>query len=119
MFQPNLNCEVQLASGSYDVYGQPVPGRKVKERCGIVKLDIRNEKTSVRADTSESRGFAHEEITIGTVLLQKTTQANIDDTIQISNFSQTFKIVSKFPQHNVRGALDHFQCDLTIDRKAG
>ena len=76
MFRPNLTCIISVSSGETDVYGKPMPAKRVTERCAIVKLDIKNTKTSVRADTSASRGNARELIADSVILLTKNTVAN-------------------------------------------
>jgi hypothetical protein len=111
MFRPNLTCIISVSSGETDVYGKPMPATRVTERCAIVKLDIKNTKTSVRADTSASRGNARELIADSVILLTKNTVANIDDIIEVSG--ATLRIASKFPRHNVSGELDHYEITAT------
>ena len=60
MFRPNQNCQIQKSSGKTDVYGMPVPGRKVNERLAVIELNLMAVKSSVRADSSASRGNAQE-----------------------------------------------------------
>lgn len=111
MFRPNLNCRIQLASGKNDVHGQPIPGRYVGERCAIVKLLISNEKSSVRADSSASRGNALEEQATSVILLPITTKAMIDDIIEVANVK--LRIMGKHPRFDVAGRLDHFEIHAT------
>lgn len=112
MFRPNLNCIISVSSGETDVYGKPMPSKRVTERCAIVKLDIKNLNTSVRADTSATRGNARELTADSVILLAKNTVANIDDTIEVSGV--TLRIASKFPRHSVAGVLDHYEITATI-----
>lgn len=112
MFKPNLNCRVQVSSGKTDVFGQPVPGVYVNERCAVVKLDLSNNKSSVRADSSATRGNALEEEASSVILLEKTTRANKDDIIEVSSIK--LRIVSRQPRFDVSGRLDHYEINATI-----
>lgn len=112
MFRPNLTCTISVSSGKTDVYGQPTPSTKVKERCAIVKLDVKNLKSSVRADTSATRGNARELTADSVILLAKNTVANIDDILEVSGV--TLRVMSKFPRHSVSGALDHYEITATV-----
>lgn len=112
MFRPNLTCRIQLASGKNDVHGQPIPGRSVVERCAVVKLATSNEKTSVRADSSASRGNAMELENISVILLVPTTAAQIDDIVELSGVK--LRIASREPKLDVSGRLDHFRIQATM-----
>lgn len=112
MFRPNLTCTISVSSGQTDVYGQPTPSTQVKERCAIVKLNIQNVKSSVRADTSATRGNARELTADSVILLAKNTVANIDDIIEVSGAK--LRIMSKFPRHSVAGELDHYEITAAV-----
>ena len=112
MFRANLHCRIQLASGKNDVHGQPIPGRFVPERCAIVKLVVINEKSSVRADSSASRGNARELESESTILLPAATQARIDDIIIVSGFQ--LRIMAMQPRYDVTGRLDHFETNAAM-----
>lgn len=112
MFKPNLTCRIQIASGKTDVYAQPLPARYVTERCSIVRLQAVNVKSSVRADSSASRGSARELEVDSVILLTAGTKAGIDDVIEITGFK--LKISGMFPRHDANGRLDHYQVQATI-----
>lgn len=107
MFRPNQTCIINISSGKTDVYGQPLPSRRTKERCAVVKLELTNLQTSVRTDSSASRGNAMELVANAILLFPKSTIANIDDVIEIAGAK--LKIVSKHPRYSVTGDLDHFE----------
>ena len=65
--KPTNDCLVTKRGGT-DLYGKEVAGATFKARCSIVKLALASVKTSVRADSSGSRGNA-EETTAGARLL--------------------------------------------------
>ena len=89
----------------------PVPGRKVPERMAIIKLNMVAVKSSVRADSSASRGNAHEMEVVSKFLLTKNTSAEIDDILIYG--SNGFRIISIFPRHDLRGRLDHHEVTCT------
>lgn len=107
MFRPNLTCTIISASGRTDVYGQPITSTRVKERCAVVKLITKNQKTAIRADSSASRGAARETVADSLILLASRTKAQIDDLIEIQG--QTLRIMSMHPRFNVAGNLDHYE----------
>lgn len=112
MFRPNLKCRIQLASGKNDIHGQPLPGRFIGERCAIVKLVISNEKSSVRADSSASRGNAMEQQAVSVILLESTSKARIDDIIEVSGVK--LRIQARHPRYDVGGRLDHYEIHATM-----
>jgi hypothetical protein len=94
------------------MYGIPIPGQRYREECAIIRLQVENEKSSVRADTSASRGNARELVAETKFLLTKNTVAAIDDVLIFEN--QSFLIASKFPRHDLQGVLDHFEVTCTF-----
>jgi hypothetical protein len=112
MFRANLNCRIQLASGKNTVHGQPIPGRFVRERCAVVKMTVSSEKSSVRADSSASRGNAREPQAESIILLSNLTQAAINDVIEVS--SNKLRITSMEPRYDVTGRLDHYEIRATM-----
>jgi hypothetical protein len=111
MFRPNLSCVIQKTSGKSDVYGMPLPGEDHKERCSIIKLNVKNARSAVRGELSASHGSARELESDAVLLLTKTTIAAIDDVIVVAG--STFRIASLFPRHNLQGKLDHYQISCT------
>jgi hypothetical protein len=107
MFRPNQTCTLNISSGKTDIYGQPLPLRRVRERCAVVKLEITNQQTTVRTDSSASRGNAMETVANAVLLFTKNTAANIDDVIEFAGAK--LKIVSKHPRYSVTGDLDHYE----------
>lgn len=112
MFSPNNFCRIQLASGKSNIYGQPVPGVWVREQCSIVRMPIANEKSSVRADSSASRGNAMELQVDAVILLTTRTRASIDDVVEFAGVK--LRVVSKEPRIDAGGRLDHYEIKLTM-----
>jgi hypothetical protein len=112
MFRPNRKCRLLVNSGESDLYGQPKPGRWVTEGCSLVRQRVTADKSSVRADSSASRGNAREIVADVVILMTTVTQANIDDVIA---FGQSqFRITGKEPRYDVRGQLDHYEIQASI-----
>lgn len=109
MYHPNKFCIVHCNSGKTDAYGQPIPsGDKITERCAVVRLELSNEKSSVRADTSASRGAAREYQTPhAVVLLSPFTTAKVDDLVAIHGI--LLRVMSKEARFDIKGDLDHYQ----------
>lgn len=107
MFRPNQSCVIRISAGKTDVYGQPLPTRSVSERCAVVKLNVINQKSAVRTDSSASRGNAFETVPQSLILLERTTVANIDDLIEVAGI--TLRIMQKQPRFSVAGELDHYE----------
>lgn len=107
MFSPNRKCRIQLSSGQTNLYGKPIPGVWITEGCSVVRLTITNEKSSVRADSSGSRGNARELQAQVVVLLTAKTKANVDDILELDGYQ--LRIMGKEPRRDVTGRLDHYQ----------
>lgn len=107
MFKPNLYCVIHLSSGASDAYGQPLPSKKVKERCSIIEMNINVEKTSVRADSSASRGSGLEKTVKAVILLESTTKAKLNDVIEIQG--NMLRIIGMEPKTSLQGKTDHYR----------
>jgi hypothetical protein len=107
MFRPNKRCTLRKSGGKTDVFGQPIPTETREEWCAIVTLNLRNEKSSVRADTSASRGAAREFQVDAVLLMTQFSQVRIDDVIEIEGVQ--LRVVARFPRHDLQGRLDHYE----------
>lgn len=107
MFKPNIDCKVHRSSGQADVYGQPKPTTVVLERCAIINLNMKSLKTTVRADSSASRGAASEEVLDALLLMVKTTKTQIDDVVEVAGVK--IRVTKKFPRYSLPGRLDHYE----------
>lgn len=111
MLRPNQWCVLQKGAGN-DLYGQTIEGVKSRERCSVVSFPTNDVKSSVRTDSSASRGNAHEFQTDAVVLLTNKTKAVLHDILIIRDMM--LRISEVHPRWNVNGVLDHFECKLTI-----
>lgn len=111
MLMPNQTCMLIKSAGN-DVYGQPIPGIQSRERCSVVSMPTADVKSSVRSDSSASRGNAHEEQTNGKILLTAVTKAVMHDILVVRG--QKLKIISTHPRFNAAGKLDHIEVAVNI-----
>lgn len=111
MFRPNLKCRIQLSSGN-DVYGQPKPTTYVSEGCSVVKLILTSTKSTVRADSSASRGNAMEIQAHSVILLSARTKASINDIIEVSG--SKLRIEGVQPRYDTQGRLDHYEINASV-----
>lgn len=108
---PNVNCTISKA-GELDIYGQTTMSDPVDAKCAVVRLTQKSIKTSVRADSSASRGTAKEVISDSTLLFPTHTDIDIGDMVLISNIElEVSEIQQRF---DVNGVLDHYQVELVI-----
>lgn len=110
MFRPNLDCVVRQKAGN-DVYGMPSYGNRKRERCAIVKKVLRNDKTSVRADSSASRGNARELEADVLILIAPKTTAEIDAILDVAG--DRFRVMTKHGRYSISGELDHYELGCT------
>lgn len=112
MFRSNNTCTIKTSSGKTDVYGKPLPGNAYREACAIVKLEIKSQKSAVRADTSATRGNARELIADSLILLSKDTRGEIDDVIVVAGYE--LRILTKQPRFSTTGVLDHYEITASV-----
>ncbi|MDY7537612.1 hypothetical protein RGU72_05005 [Undibacterium sp. 5I1] len=116
MFSPNSTCVIQSSDGKSDDYGMPLPVLKTTERCTVVKLTLTIEKSSVRADSSASRGNAIEEEALSKILLTKNTKAQMNDIIILPECK--LRIVGRIPRFDLQGRPDHVEVAAQFWSKA-
>lgn len=118
MFVPNRTCRVKLGKGVSDLYGQPKSANRAwsVERCSVVHLRVSSEKSSVRADSSASRGNAMEAVGDLKILFTAKSKIGMDDIIEIN--AQKFRVTGIEPRFNVVGQIDHIEIVAAIWRGA-
>jgi hypothetical protein len=110
MFIPNRIAYIRRKSLSADMYGQYIYGEKEAVHYGLVRFDTKIEDSTVRADSSATRGNIKEFHASGRVLLHKKHNPNFGDLLVVEN--KVFEVKGVEPRFNVLGKLDHWQCDL-------
>lgn len=111
MFKPNTFCFVSKRSG-FDEWGREQYGSKSRVACSVVRLKVSREKSSVRADSSASRGRAREVQSDSIVLLPPTFAVEIGDKLEIMGFS--LEVESLEPRLNIMGRHDHNEVGLCV-----
>ena len=111
LFKPNLDCLLRERTGT-NVYGEETLGQAVKSRCSIIQLKIQSLKSSVRADSSATRGSAREVTAEGTLLFPTTSPVKLDDQVEVAGYK--LRVVSVFPRHNLQGVFDHLEVEVTV-----
>jgi hypothetical protein len=114
MFLPNRPCQIRKRIPSFNVYGEPEDGYAppVDALCGIVKLTFGVDQTSVRTDSSASRGNADEITADARLLFRPLYDIALGDMIVAEG--RTLKVVDVQPRIAVIGRLDHYQVDCNI-----
>jgi hypothetical protein len=111
-FTPNLVGTIQRKTG-FDVYGRPVLSVPVLCQFSVVNAKRQQDKTSVRADSSASRGMADEITTgLGRILVAKHENVEIGDVFAFDGDS--YDVKSKHIRRSVFGEIDHFECDIEV-----
>lgn len=112
MFEPNLLGKLESKIGR-DVHGR---GQFAPQRdCpfAAVNLAYGAQPTTVRADSSASRGAAEEIVAVRSKILVPTyVTIAIGDRFHFSGVN--FEVKNMHPRHSVMGALDHFEVDLEL-----
>lgn len=111
MFRPNLKCKLATYEKA-DGYGKRQYGPWKTVPCAIVKLVQESKKTSVRTDSSATRGTAQEILANARLLFPKYVSLKPGDRVSILGFELT--VVSVFPRHNVLGNQDHWEIDFNV-----
>lgn len=111
MFRPNTFCHVSKRAG-FDDWGRESYGQRKRIPCSVVRLRVTSEKTSVRADSSASRGRAHEVQADSVVLLPPTQEVSIGDRLELMGYS--FEVESVHPRLSIMGRHDHNEIGLKV-----
>lgn len=111
MFRPNLKCEVAGFSFN-DVYGKRVYKPYTTVPFAIVKMEVSVDKTSVRTDSSATRGSAHEILADARFLFPTYVKLKPGDRIKFGD--DLFTVESVHPRYSVLGIFDHWQVDCNV-----
>ena len=108
---PNVPATLRQQQG-YDLQGKPAWGRGVAIKVAIVTLKNKVERSSVRADSSASRGRIEETRADGIVLVPAGIEIGLQD--RLSLLGATYEVASVFPRVELNGQLGHSQVELRI-----
>lgn len=110
MFIPNRTCHIRRKSKTADLYGQFTYGAKEAIRIALVRFDTKTEDSTVRADSSATRGNIKEYHASGRILVDRRHVPLNGDMVIVDK--KVFNIKEVEPRYNVQGQLDHYECDL-------
>lgn len=112
MFLPNNRCRVYRRSTTTDRRGEYAYAKPPENvACSVVSLGLKLEKTSVRADSSGSRGKALEEQGLAQILFPTYVTVREGDIIEAEG--EGLEVIGIYPRRNVLGRLDHYDVTLT------
>ncbi len=111
-FIANADCVVFRETGKFDLYGRPTIDAGTKMRCAVIKLAYERITTSVRADSSATRGRAREQTIVGRLQFDPSSGIGNGDVIELEGYR--LRANSIFPRRTVDGRLDHYQVDVEI-----
>lgn len=109
MLRPNVLCQMQKFT-QYDQYGIPQFSVKKPVKCSVVRFKLQQEKTSVRADSSASRGRAEEMLYDVILLFPKNINIKSGDRVEI--FDTILKAEDVETRLDINGRIDHFEVSL-------
>ena len=112
MFRPNIHCLISRLTGDYDIHGQPAHEPAKSAWCAVVRLSTGRKKTSVRADSSASRGNAIEEVSDAKILFMPFEPVGDGDKIEVSGV--TLRVIRVEQRFSVTGLLDHYEVDCEV-----
>ncbi|RWB95536.1 MAG: hypothetical protein EOQ56_27690 [Mesorhizobium sp.] len=112
MFRPNSVGKLSARAGR-DLHGRPTYFPNGVD-CPFSPVDLTQKtlKTSVRADSSATRGSADETVSTTVILIDKSMKPKNGDKFEFEGTS--YEIVSTHPRKRVTGVLDHFECALQV-----
>lgn len=112
MFIPNSKGLLSRVIGR-DVHSRPTYSLPVECPFATVNMSVSARKTSVRADSSASRGAADETMAErAKILLPAYVVISIGDKFEYDDLS--FRVTTIHKRRSVLGTLDHLEIDLEL-----
>jgi hypothetical protein len=108
---PNVPATLHRQRG-YDLQGKAVWAVSGRIKVAIVRLRNKLERSSVRADSSASRGRSDETRADGVILVPPEVEIGLQDRLTI--MGAFYEITSVFPRFGLGGELGHNQVELRI-----
>lgn len=116
--RPRTPCVISTKTGGYDMYGRETHKEtRRKTKCSIVSMYNETEKTSVRADSSASRGRADEQVADVRVLLKPNEKIKTGDLVTITlkgGDPITMQVNRIFRRPDVGGDIHHIDVEGDI-----
>lgn len=112
MFRPNTFCMLESATGGLSLFAKPALGPARRVPCGIVSLNLKSAKSSVRADSSASHAAADQLEADAVLMFPSTVPVAIDDVATVAG--TRFHVMAVEPRLAIGGRLDHFEVTCMI-----
>lgn len=109
MYRPNTTCKYYTLSGR-DVRSKPTYSAASVVPCSVVSFDLASKRTSVRTDTSGTRGRTDELSGVARFLFPKTFQPVKGDVVEKQGL--WLEVIEIHPRFDVMGSLDHIEVDF-------
>jgi hypothetical protein len=104
---PMNSCVITPMVGSNDYGEAQLSTTSYTEKCAIVTVETITQHTTVRADSSASRGYGEDFAARSKILLIPGTVARMGDKLEVSG--ATLRIISMHPRYTIWGQLDHYE----------
>lgn len=108
--RPRIPCTVAPTVG-FDKFGQEQLGNAVSTKCTIISLSLKTGPTSVRTDSSASRGSSQEKTSEARILLAPGL-ASMNAKVEVSG--RSLRIMAIDPRYTMGGTHDHDEVDLVV-----
>lgn len=116
--RPKTTCWIIKNTTRYDGHGRAIHAtRRKRTRCAVIKLYDEVEKTTVRADSSATRGRAEEMLADGRLLLLPNEDVATGDLIEVEvqgGPNITLEIKRIFRRIDVGGRVHHIDLEGEI-----
>ncbi|MBA8881725.1 hypothetical protein [Phyllobacterium myrsinacearum] len=109
MYRPNQTVKWSKRIGR-DVYNRTSFAKAIDIGCAIVTLQRSSQQTTVRADSSGSRGAADEVVAKTKILVGATARISRGDLFLIND--ENYTVINLHPRFTVHGKHDHTEIDL-------
>jgi hypothetical protein len=110
MFLPNTRADLYRRAATANNFGRFSHDKKRSVPCGVIYLNVSAQKSSVRADTSGSRGQAEQMEGDARILFPIFVKVNVGDAIFKDEI--WLEVIEVEPRRNLLGQLDHYQVEL-------
>lgn len=113
MLIANVPCKVRKLAG-YSNSGEPRHCAEKKDFCAVVYYRTNSDKTSVRADSTASRGAAEQLEASVRLLMLPDSDIDVDSLVSLEGRSEVLIVDGVDPRYDTDGEIHHFQVDLRI-----
>lgn len=113
--RPRTTCWITSRTDGFDRVGRPVMNtRRRRTKCAIVELYDESDKTTVRADSSASRGRADERLADARLLLKPNEEVKLGDVVEVEIRNAPnlkIEVVRIFRRTDVAGHVHHIDLE--------